>query len=82
MMGVPLSPLPLVRSHREPIRSVRFRGVVPSDTILPTRDCLASLARIFSEMAFCSASPLRSANSLSARYFSFSSLGVPTRPLV
>ena len=81
-MGVPLSPEPLVRSHREPIRSVRFRGVVPSDTMLPTRDFLASFALIFSEMAFFSSSPLRSANSLSASYFSFSSLGVPTRPLV
>ena len=36
-MGVPLSPLPEVRSQREPIRSVRRRGVVPSETIFPTR---------------------------------------------
>ena len=36
-MGVPLSPEPEVRSHREPIRSVRRRGVVPWETMLPTR---------------------------------------------
>ena len=50
-MGVPLSPEPLVRSHREPMRSVRLRGVVPSDTMLPTRLTLASFSRIFWEMA-------------------------------
>ena len=33
MMGVPLSPEPEVRSHKEPIRSVRRRGVVPWDAI-------------------------------------------------
>ena len=77
-----MSPLPEVRSQREPMRSVRRRGVVPSEIMLPTREVLASFWRIFSEMAFCSASPLRSAKSLSASYFSFSSLGVPSRPAV
>ena len=28
---MPLSPEPLVKSHREPIRSVRRRGVVPME---------------------------------------------------
>ena len=32
-----MSPEPLVRSHSEPIRSVRRRGVVPWEAILPTR---------------------------------------------
>ena len=81
MMGVPLSPLPLVRSHREPIRSVRLRGVVPSETICPTR-LAESFSRIRRATACRSASPVRSPKSLSARYFSFSSLGVPTSPLV
>ena len=80
-MGVPLSPLPLVRSQSEPIRSVRRRGVVPSDTMLPTKLSLV-FSRMRSSMASFSASPLRSPKSLSARYLSFSSFGVPTRPLV
>ena len=37
MNGVPLSPLPLVKSHNDPIKSVSLLGVVPSDTILPLR---------------------------------------------
>ena len=81
MMGVPLSPLPLVRSHREPMRSVRLRGVVPSETILPTR-LVESFSLIRWVMASCRAVPERSPKSWSARYFSFSSLGVPIRPLV
>ena len=36
-MGVPLSPDPLVRSQREPIKSVNCLGVVPCDAIFPTR---------------------------------------------
>ena len=36
-IGVPLSPLPEVRSHSEPIRSVSWRGVVPSEAMLPFR---------------------------------------------
>ena len=78
MTGVPLSPEPLVRSHREPIKSVSFLGVVPCDTISPTR--LSFFSRMRLEIASLSASPDRSLKSLSARYFSFSSLGVPSRP--
>ena len=72
-----MSPEPEVRSHREPIRSVRRRGVVPWEAMEPAR---SPFSRIFSSMAAFRASPLRSAKSLSARYFSFSSLGVPSRP--
>ena len=79
-MGVPLTPLPEVRSHSEPIRSVRRRGVVPSETILPTR--LPSFFFISPFIASRSASPESAEKSLSARYLSFSSFGVPSRPLV
>ena len=75
-----MSPEPEVRSHREPIRSVRRRGVVPWAAILPTRE--PSFFLISSLMASRSASPDRAAKSLSARYLSLSSLGVPSRPAV
>ena len=42
IIGVPLSPLPEVRSHKEPIRSVNWRGVVPC----------ASLSSICDDKAF------------------------------
>ena len=77
---MPLSPELEVRSQSEPMRSVSCLGVVPSLDILPTR--LASLALMLSEIAFLSASPESSAKSLSARYLSLSSLGVPIRPSV
>ena len=32
-IGVPLSPLPEVKSANEPMRSVSFRGVVPKDSL-------------------------------------------------
>ena len=49
MMGVPLSPEPEVKSHREPIKSVSCLGVVPWDAMLPTR--LSCLALILLEIA-------------------------------
>ena len=58
--GVPLSPLPLVRSQSEPIRSVSWRGVVPSD--LPCcrpRLALVLVADAHPRRRTCSASPLR-----------------------
>ena len=73
-----MSPEPEVRSASEPIRSVRRRGVVPWETIWPLRS--ASLLRMYAEMASLSASPLRCAKLLSARYLSLTSLGVPSRP--
>ena len=54
-----MSPLPEVRSHREPMRSVSRRGVVPSLAILPTRS--ASFCLMAPEMACFRASPLSSA---------------------
>ena len=43
--SVPLSPLPEVRSAREPIKSVRRRGVVPWETMLPVKfSALASFS--------------------------------------
>ena len=78
--GVPLSPEPDVRSQSEPIRSVSCLGVVPWEAMLPTR--LPDLALILSEIAFFNASPERSLKSLSARYLSLSSLGVPFKPSV
>ena len=62
------------------MRSVSCLGVVPWDAMLPTR--LPSFLRMLSEMASFSASPERSLKSLSARYLSFSSFGVPMRPSV
>ena len=56
MIGVPLSPEPEVRSQREPIRSVSRRGVVPSETILPTR-LSPVLERILASMASRSSFP-------------------------
>ena len=47
MNGVPLSPEPLVRSHSDPIRSVSWRGVVPSETIFPTRSASFFLISCF-----------------------------------
>ena len=41
--GVPLSPLPDVKSQSEPIRSVILLGVVPWDAIFPTKLPLFSL---------------------------------------
>ena len=75
-----MSPEPEVRSHRLPIRSVRRRGVVPWLDIWPFKS--AFLWEMLSLMALVSASPEREAKSLSARYFSFSSLGLPARPAV
>ena len=77
-IGVPLSPLPEVKSDREPIRSVRLRGVVPWASIEPTRS--SSLLSINPEMAFFNSSPRKSAKLLSARYFNFTSFGLPTSP--
>ena len=61
-------------------RYMSLRGVVPSEAILPTR--FPSFSWIFALIALRSASPERAANSLSARYLSFSSLGVPSSPAV
>ena len=63
-MGVPLSPEPEVRSQREPMRSVRRRGVVPWLSILPVRS--PSFWRMYSLMASRRASPVRWAKLLSA----------------
>ena len=76
-----MSPEPLVKSHREPIRSVRRRGVVPMEAI--TRLLSSRLfLRMASRTASSSSLPLRCFRSLSARYFSFSSLGRPLSPSV
>ena len=48
--------------------------------MLPTR--LSSFALMLASMAAFSSGPFRFLKSLSARYFSFSSLGVPTSPAV
>ena len=48
--------------------------------MLPTR--LSLFALMLSEIAFLSSSPLKSLKSLSARYLSFNSFGVPTKPSV
>ena len=41
IIGVPLSPLPEVKSDNDPIRSVSLLGVVPWETILPTKSIFA-----------------------------------------
>jgi len=78
IIGVPLSPLPEVKSDNDPIRSVSLLGVVPCDSIAPTKS--DSLFLIYSDIAFLSSSPFKSAKLLSARYFNFISFGVPFKP--
>ena len=51
MIGVPLSPLPLVRSQREPIRSVSRRGVVPWEAIWPFRSLSFSRIELSLDMS-------------------------------
>lgn len=75
-----MSPEPLVRSHRDPIKSVSLLGVVPWDAMSPTR--LSFFPLILEDIASFNASPDKSLKSLSARYFSFTSLGVPSSPSV
>ena len=80
MIGVPLSPEPLVKSHKEPSKSVNCLGVVPWEAMLPTKsDCFALMLL---EIASFNSAPLKSLKSLSARYFNFNSFGVPRRPSV
>ena len=80
MIGVPLSPEPLVKSHKEPIRSVSCLGDVPCEAILPTK--LLPFSLILLEIASFNSAPLKFLKSLSARYLCFYSFGVPTKPLV
>ena len=80
IIGVPLSPLPLVKSHNEPSKSVICLGVVPKVWFVPFKS--AALLLIFSRIASFKASPFRSLNSLSAKYLIFNSFGVPFRPSV
>ena len=80
IIGVPLSPLPDVKSDKEPIKSVSLLGVVPWEAILPTKS--ASLFLMYSDIAFFNSSPFKSAKSLSARYFNLISFGVPSNPAV
>ena len=78
--GVPLSPLPLVKSHSEPIRSVSRLGVVPCVIIFPFNS--ASFFLISYLMASFNSSPSRLLYLLSDTYFNLISLGVPSKPLV
>ena len=71
--GVPLSPLPDVKSQSEPIRSVNLLGVVPWDSIEPTR--FAFLLFMWAFIASFNASPSRCAKLLSAKYFNLTSFG-------
>ena len=83
MIGVPLSPLPLVKSAKEPIKSVRRLGVVPCVTICPTRlVAFSSFSLIYPLIASFNSSPSNPAKSLSAKYFNFTSFGVPSNPFV
>ena len=80
MIGVPLSPLPEVKSQRLPSKSVSLLGVVPCEDWSATRFAFFSFISAF--IAFLASSPDKSPIALSARYLSFNSLGVPTKPFV
>ena len=76
-----MSPLPEVKSAKEPIKSVSCLGVVPWVTMVPFKlAALSCFSLIYPFIASFRLSRDRFAKSLSAKYFNFTSLGVPSKP--